>query len=193
MNLSLLKRWTPPILDTPRLRIRGLERDDAEAVFAMCSNPQMTDFTLWETHVTLDDSLQFVRDYASARYRERVPEPLGITWRNDPNQRIIGTLGGFWVSQPNGTMELGYAIAAPCWGMGLATEASSALINYLFEQFPIERLQARSMAPNQASIRVLEKLGFQFEGTQRSLICRRGAYWDVSIFAILRPEWQARR
>ncbi|VTS00494.1 GNAT family N-acetyltransferase [Tuwongella immobilis] len=185
--------WNPPQLQTARLTIRPLVPNDAEAIFAFCSDSRMTEYTLWETHQSIADTMQFLREYAPSRYREQIPEPLGIVLRNDHSDSVIGTLGGFWISKSNGTMELGYAIAANFWGLGFATEASQALIDYLFTDYPIERLQARSMTPNRASYRVLEKLGFRYEGTMRSLIYRRGRYWDVGIFGMLRADWESSR
>ncbi|HEY8505529.1 MAG TPA: GNAT family protein [Gemmataceae bacterium] len=185
--------WLPPCLEGARVRLRPLREADAEAVFAYCSNPNMTRFTLWETHQGMADTKLFVRDYARSRYREQVPEPMGIVLRDDPADRVIGTAGCFWASKPNLTMELGYALAEPYWGRGLVAEASALLLDHVFANYPVERIQARCMAENTASARVMQKLGMTYEGTLRSALLRRGKFRDLHYYSILRGEWEQRR
>ena len=184
--------WRPPTLESPRLLLRPIEESDRDAVFAYASNPNMTRFTLWETHQTLEDTLMFVRDYAQARYREGVPEPIGIVLKDAPAAGVIGSLGCFWVSRPNATMELGYALGEPHWGRGLVAEAARVLLDHVFAAYSIERMQARVIDENAASCRVLDKLGFAFEGTLRSSMYRRGRFWDVRYYSVLRGEWDRR-
>lgn len=185
--------WTPPRLETQRLILRPVTADDAEAVFLYCSNPNITRYTLFETHETIEHSRWFVNDYAHSRYTSKEPDPLGIVIKNDPVGMLVGALGAHWASQPNGTMELGYSLAEPFWGRGFVVEAARTLIDYLFSEFAVERLQARVFAGNEASERVVQKLGFTKEGVLRSLILRRGRWWDIVVYSLLRSEWEAAR
>jgi len=184
--------WLPPVMTTARLRLRPLVTGDVTAVYEYSSNPQMTTYTLWETHITHHESLMYVREYSLSRYREQVPEPLGITLLEDDRDWVIGTIGCFWASKPNGTMELGYSIAEPHWGHGYAVEASQAMLAYCFANYPIERVQARCFRENSSSARVMQKLGMQFEGTLRRSLFRRERYWDLHYYSILREEWTRR-
>ena len=183
--------WAPPVLMTERLVLRPVTAADAPAIFLYASNPNLTRFTLFETHQTIGDSLWFATDYVRSRYASREPDPFGIVLKGDPVPTVIGSLGAHWVSQPNGTMEFGYAIAEPYWGRGLVAEASRALIRYVFTEYAVERLQARVIVGNEASERVLAKLGFAREGVLRSFILRRGRHWDVAMYSLLRGEWEA--
>src|SRR5438128_950466 len=106
--------WRPPTLETPRLFLRAVTVDDVESVFAYASNPAVTRYTLWDAHRDRNDTLEFVRDYALSRYLEKQPDPLGICLKTDP-QRVIGTLGCFWNTRANRTMELGYALGERHW------------------------------------------------------------------------------
>src|SRR5258707_12876567 len=99
--------WCPPTLETARLLLRALSVEDVDSVFAYASNPVVTRFTLWDAHKDRSDTLEFVRDYSLMRYVEKQPDPLGICFKEDP-QRVIGTLGCFWNTRLNRTMELGY-------------------------------------------------------------------------------------
>jgi [ribosomal protein S5]-alanine N-acetyltransferase len=185
--------WTPPTLETDRLILRPITPADAASVFLYCSNPAVTRFTLFETHQTIDDSRWFCEDYARSRYASREPDPFGIVLKADPLGTVVGALGAHWASQPNLTMEFGYSIAEPHWGRGLVAEAARAVIEYVFEEYATERLQARVFVGNDASERVLRKLGFTREGVLRSLVLRRGRWWDIVMYSLLRSEWEARR
>lgn len=180
--------WTPPVLTTPRLLLRPLTEADAGAVFAYASNPNLTRFTLWDTHHSLADSDLFVGEYARAKYREGQYEPYGITWRGRPDW-VIGTVGCYWASRPNGTQELGYALAEEYWNRGVVTEAAAAVIAEVFRDTEAERVQAHCMVGNAASARVLEKLGMAFEGVARHAVRVRGEYRDVMRYAVLRGEF----
>ena len=181
--------WRPPTLITPRLTLRPFAEDDATPLYVHAQNPNVARFTLWDAHRSVDETLTFVRDYASLRYREGMAEPYAITLTPDPNP--IGSCGCFWASRPNHSMELGYWIAEPYWGKGIAAEACRALLAHVFREFNLERVQARVIAGNAASSRVLKKLGFQYEGTLRSALLRRQKFEDLLIYSLLRSEWKA--
>ncbi len=181
--------WRPPTLETARLVLRPFEDADAEPLFPLAANPVVTRFTLWEHHQTLADTRVFVCDYARSRYAEGVPEPLAVCLKADPRRWPVGAVGVFWASQPNRTMELGYWLGELVWGQGYAAEACRAAVAHAFSAFAVERVQARVIVGNDASGRVLEKLGFREEGTLRGCLYRRGKQEDVRVFAALRGEW----
>lgn len=177
--------WRPPVLTGRRIVLRAFTPDDIAPLFAIASNPKVARYTLWEAHRSLDDTALFVWDYAIARYREGEFEPYAISLR--PETRPIGAVGCHWVSRPNCTMELGYWIAEQHWGRGLVCEAVEVLLAYVEYEIQPERIQAKVIVGNDASVRVLEKCGFRFEGTLRSSLFRRGKFEDVMMFAKVRP------
>ncbi|QVL33163.1 GNAT family N-acetyltransferase [Telmatocola sphagniphila] len=179
--------WQPPVLETPRLLLRPFQSGDVDAYYRICSNPRMTQFTLWDTHTSREDTRLFVEQYAPSRLPEKVPEPLAITLRS--TGELVGSIGCFWSAQSNEVMELGYNVAEAFWGQGIAVEASRKLLDYVFENYEVERIQARIFAGNSASGRVAVKVGMTYEGTLRSLLRHRGRYTDVEYYSILRLEW----
>lgn len=188
LNLS----WQPPTLETPRLILRPLSEDDAVDVFLYSSNPNITRYTLFNTHESIDDTLIFLRDYAASRYTAKEPDPLGITMKSDPTKSVIGAVGAFWHSKKDGIMEIGYALAEPYWGRGIIVEACTELIDFLFRFYELNRLQARVIEDNQGSVRVAEKLGMSLDGTLRDYLLHRGVYKDIWLYSLLRSEWDAR-
>lgn len=179
--------WRPPTLTTERLTLRAFTDVDAEPLFEHAKNPNVTRFTLWDAHKSIDDTYIFLHDYALLRYREGMPEPYAITI--NPDLRPVGALGCFWAAQVHKTMELGYWLAEPFWGKGYVVEACRAVLALVFREYKPERLQARVIEGNEASARVLAKLGFHEEGTLRKFLFRRGKQEDVRMFSMLREEW----
>jgi ribosomal-protein-alanine N-acetyltransferase len=182
--------WRPPTLETARLVLRPFEDADAEPLFPLAANPAVTRFTLWDHHQTIADTRGFVGPYARSRYAEGVPEPLAVCLTADPRRWPVGTVGVFWASRPNRVMELGYWLGEPFWGAGYAAEACRAVVAYAFAAHAPERVQARVIVGNDASARVLEKVGFREEGTLRGSLYRRGRQEDVRVFAARRGEWE---
>ena len=86
--------------------------------------------------------------------------------------------------------SIGYAINEECWGRGYTTEAVQAVLAYGFEQKGLEMVSAYAYPWNIGSRRVLEKCGFQYEGT-RKLAAKMyaGSIYDNDCFAITREQW----
>ena len=119
-----------------------------------------------------------------------VPDPFAVTLKDDPDPRMVGAVGCHWVARDHRVMELGYWVAEHLWGRGVASEAVAAVTRFVLATYPVERLQARVVVGNPASARVLEKVGFRYEGTLRSLVFRRERFEDLMMFALLRSEWR---
>lgn len=103
--------------------------------------------------------------------------------------KVIGSIGIF--RQRNihrQTAELGYYIAEEYWGKGIAAEAVKQICRYVFEKSDIIRIYAEPFAYNAASCRVLEKAGFQYEGTLRSNAVKNGKIIDMRMYSLLREE-----
>ena len=73
-------------------------------------------------------------------------------------------------------------------GRGIATEAVRAFVAYGFETLPLDRIYASAYANNPASVRVLEKAGFQFEGRMRKNVIKDGVVLDSLLYARVRED-----
>lgn len=109
----------------------------------------------------------------------------------EDTSRILGTIGWFRTVFYSDALEIGYQILdAAQRGRGIATVALRLCCGYLFADRNIHRLQLAVVVGNQASRRVAEKVGFRSEGIQRGAAFLRGAYHDMEVFSLLRPEWK---
>ncbi len=80
--------------------------------------------------------------------------------------------------------ELGYWLAEEFWGQGIMTRAVPQMVNYVFNNFALERIFARPFGSNLGSQRVLEKCGFILEATLYQTIFKNGKFEDELIYAI---------
>lgn len=83
---------------------------------------------------------------------------------------------------------MGYYIAEGYWGKGIMTEAVKQSCEYVFDSSDIIRIYAEPFAHNSASCRVLEKAGFQYEGTLRSNAVKNGKVIDMRMYSLLNRE-----
>lgn len=103
--------------------------------------------------------------------------------------KAVGSIGVF--RQENihkRTAELGYYIAEEHWGKGIMTEAVKQICAYVFDRSDIIRIYAEPFAYNSASCRVLEKAGFQYEGTLRSNAVKNGKVLDMKMYSLLKSK-----
>jgi len=82
--------------------------------------------------------------------------------------------------------ELGFWLGEPFWGRGIMTEAVRAVSAYAFERHPLKRLFASVFAWNPASMRVLEKAGYEREGVLRHSALKDGRVTDQVIYSSIR-------
>ncbi len=75
---------------------------------------------------------------------------------------------------------------------GYMTEALVGMLDYMYGNLELNRVQALVDPRNEASLRLIEKQGFQRDGLLRSYEYERGAYVDLYMLSLLREEWESR-
>ena len=81
------------------------------------------------------------------------------------------------------TAELGYWLGEPFWGRGIVTDAVRLFTEWAFDRLAVYRIQAAVFAGNDASVRVLEKAGFEREGRLRAGVFKNGRILDQLLYA----------
>lgn len=105
---------------------------------------------------------------------------------------VIGDVVHFAAARYTTAREIGWTLADVAMrGQGLASEAAALLVDYLFENWPVNRLSCGMSVHNHASRRVAEKCGFKHEGIQRGIVFVAGEYVDCHSLSLLRDDWQA--
>jgi len=181
MNTPVL----PARLETERLLLRPYVFEDVEAIHRYAVDVEWGYFLPVPNPFKREDAVAFVARQVLLEPKEQVAWAIvhddvpvgGINLRLHPEDRLG---------------EMGWSIARWLWGRGLMTEAARAVLDAAFETCPeLNRIRAMADARNVGSLRVMEKLGMQREGTLRQNRMARGKFVDEVWCGILRAEWQA--
>lgn len=144
--------------ETSRLRLRAFSADDADDFYALNSHPEVLRYTgepplesLEAARVAIETYPDWAQ-YGFGRWACELKE----------TQRVIGFCGLKHLPELN-EVDLGFRFLPQYWGQGLATEASLASLKFGREVLQLQRIIALVLAENAGSVRVLEKVGLQFE------------------------------
>ena len=164
-------------------RLKKWELSDAKDLAIALSNKKIQD--------NLRDGLPYPytekdgADYISAMLTADENDTFAFAIMVD--DKVVGSIGAFRQGNIHRrTAELGYYIAEEYWGRGIMTEAVKQICEYVFDKSDIIRIYAEPFAYNTASCRVLEKAGFQYEGTLRSNAVKNGKVIDMKMFAVIK-------
>ena len=168
-----------------KCRIRKWELSDAKDLAAALSNRKVQD--------NLRDGLPYPyteqngKEFISAMLSADESETFAFAITVD--NMVIGSISIFRQGNIHRqTAELGYYIAEEYWSKGIMTEAVKQICEYVFAKSDIIRIYAEPFAYNIASCRVLEKVGFQYEGTLRSNAMKNGKVIDMEMYSLLKAE-----
>ena len=166
-------------------KIRKWKLTDAKDIAVALSNKKIQDnlrdglpFPYSE-----QDGIDFISSMLSANEDETFAFAITL------DDKAIGSIGVF--RQQNihrQTAEMGYYIAEEYWGKGIMTDAVKQICEYVFRNSDILRIYAEPFAYNTGSCRVLEKAGFQYEGTLRNNAVKNGKVIDMKMYSLLREE-----
>lgn len=177
-----MKPWKEsfPQLETDRLLLRQATLEDAEAIFAIFSDPKVTQFHDLHTFTRIEQAIEVIERRANGFASGR-----GIRWgiARHTDNFLIGSCGFTWNRAANAA-EVGYELASPFWQQGIMGEALQAILQYGLAEVGVQSVIAEVMLDNIASKKLLEKLGFQSQGILRQHGFWKGQYHDLEQFAL---------
>jgi len=172
-------------IETKRLMLRPVEERDADAIFRYLNDPDVT-YNLLGHSLTREETLSMIAKWIDA-FENRTAFTMGVTKKED--NVVMGICALLRVSWEHLHAELVYWLGKEYWGKGYMTEAVQAMLNFGFKHLGLERIEAGCFTRNTASRRVLEKVGFKYEGCARHKYFKDGEFLDEYRFAILRQEY----
>lgn len=179
--------WT---MHTDRLTLRPFRAEDAEAFAAYRSDVDVARYQDWDVPFTMKAAEVFVARQVGMGW----PSPgdwLQVAVEREG--RLAGDVGVGWSSSGR-RVTIGYTLAADQQGRGLATEAVEAVVDRLLAD-GTRRIDATLDPENVASMRLLERLGFEYEGRQAGAALVRGQWLDDLLYGLTperRATWLAR-
>ena len=176
-----------PTLYTERLSLRAMHPIDAEDMFDYAKRPEVTKYLLWREH----ESISFTRDYliyVGRRYALGDFYDWAIIDRE--SRKMIGTCGFTKIDTANNSAEIGYVLNPDFHRRGFGSEAVKRILKFGFEELKLNRIEARFMQGNEASLALMRSVGMTFEGYMRDLVLAKGSYRTVGVSSILRSEYE---
>lgn len=175
-----------PVLQTERLLLREITLADAPAVFAFRSDPEVQRYN--DGVMIRPEEATNLITLLDTGYQQQTMIEWGVTLRGG-NDAVLGIFGYANWSVSHRRAEIGYCLAKSYWRQGIAWEALCAIIAFGFQDMDLNRIHACPRMENVASLRLLEKLGFQCEGVLREEFWEDGAFRDEALYALLRREY----
>lgn len=151
-----------PSFSTPRLHVRPFAPEDAPTVEALAGDPVVARYTFVPHPYPSGAATPWILDHAEAARSGRQ-----VSWAITLGGRVVGCVE-LALNDFHGWAELGFWLGVPFHGRGYATEAAGRVLAYAFEERGCRRVQAAVFVGNDASARVLGRLGFRLEGTLRA-------------------------
>jgi len=174
-------------INTERLSLREFVKQDFEAMHAFSSDPRVTRYLFFgprdeeSTADYLEGLLASQQEVPRTRFELAVEE--GETGR------LIGACDLSLIERD--VVDLGYMLGHPDWGKGYATEIALALADAAFFDLHADRVISTVDVNNQASMRVLEKVGMRWEAVYRKHRRAKNRWWDCHLYTLPRSVWEA--
>ena len=181
----------PLVLKSPRLSLRQLQLADAIPIAAYRSLPEVSLFQSWDSFGPAD-AARLVNEQSGV-----APDIPG-TWLqlalvlSEP-ATVIGDCGIHFRENDPRQVELGITLAPAYQGRGLAAEALTAVLDYVFGRLGKHRVSAVTDTKNHAAASLFRRLGFRQEAHYVEHIWYKGTWGSEYLFAMLRREWQSRQ
>jgi len=172
----------PVFIDGDSITLRTIEHEDVEFLQANANRPGVREYAGGDT------------PYNRPRYESERVEPLSsgefVELLVCVDGERVGDVSLAPIDDRRGWANLGYWIDPDYQGEGYATAAARLVVDHGFAELRLHRVSATVVAGNEASRRVVEKLGFTHEGTKREDAFVGGEYVDRAVYGLLRREWE---
>lgn len=179
-------------IETERLLLREVKLEDAKSMFKnWASDSRVTEFLTWQPYTNVED----VREYISSILTRYKDENHYYHWHIELKEigEPIGAIGAFHLNEKTMSMSIGYCIGYNWWHKGIMAEAFNAVIQFLFEEVGLNRIEAVHDPDNPNYGRVMQKCGLVYECTSRkSGMSNRGIIDEVH-YAILKEDYLKRK
>jgi len=173
-----------PELATERYLLQEIKPEDQAFIFEGLSHPQVIPY--YGISYQTFEATQAQMDY----YSHMQVNDTGTWWKITDKSKgeRVGAVGFNNYNKQHNRAEIGYWLLPIYWGKGIVTEVLPVVIDFIFRQKHIHRIEALVETGNDASEKVLKRLGFIYEGCMRDCEIKNGRYISLSIFSLLSTD-----
>ncbi|MGH2776259.1 MAG: GNAT family N-acetyltransferase, partial [Actinomycetota bacterium] len=171
------------------LLVRRFRQDDLEAFVDYRSDPDVARLQTWETPYSRAQAELFLKNDAAIRPGQR-GKWLQLAIEERATRALCGDCGIHVITEQPRTAEVGVTLASQFQGKGIATEALTASLDWLFGDLQIHRVFAQADDRNHRVQRLLDGLNFRLEGRFIEADWFKGEWTTLRIYALLREDWR---
>jgi [ribosomal protein S5]-alanine N-acetyltransferase len=177
---------TFPLIETDRLILRKIVKDDANHVLKYLSDKEVMKYYGLESFKTIHEALEEISWYESI-LNKKTGIRWGMTLKGEG--KVIGSCGFLNRVPQHYRTEVGYELSRNYWGYGIASEALEAVIRYGFKYFQFQRIEALIEPLNIPSQKLVEKQGFIKEGLLRNYEFTCGKFDNLYMYSLLKQDF----
>ena len=174
-------------LETPRLLLRRAVTEDAQPMFDnWASDPEVTKYLSWPAHSCPEISQMVINSWIDDCQKDDFYQWM-ITQKEASNFPI-GSISVVALDTSIKKAEIGYCLGKAWWHQGIMTEALQAVMDFLFDEVGMNRIEARHDTRNPHSGAVMRKCGMKYEGTLRMADKNNQGICDACYYGLLASE-----
>jgi len=185
----MMKHAGTQMIKSERLILRKIELSDADMMFRNWANDdEVTRYMRWQSHKDSDETRTIIQQWFDD-YKNDYIYHWGICLEDG---EMIGSIGVMIISEHDHKAEIGYCIGRKWWGKGYTSEAAEAVIDYMYVNTDIERIEAYHAVENTASGKVMLNAGMAYEGFARHKFKSRDGFKNSNMYGIVREMWDVK-
>lgn len=182
----MLENFTQtPTLETKRLILRPISKEDITFIYELFKRPETNEYSQYPNVSSKKEAEKLYEDFMKPGKPSRFRLIIELKGKGVP----VGTIGLHDYSEKHKRAEIGYDLLQEYWGNGFTTEAVKEIVRYSFINLCLRRLEATVNPENLASIRILTKNKFRYEGRLRKKFFYRGSWHDELLYGIIREDF----
>lgn len=176
-------------IETQRLILRQFTMKDAQAMYDnWASDPEVTRYLMWPAHGNVHVTEAVLRDWIS-HYEDDDFYQWAIVLK-EQGTAPIGSISVVSHDDQVQKAHIGYCIGKDWWNRGIASEALQGVIDFLFREVGMLRIDSRHDVRNPYSGAVMKKCGMQYEGMLRQSDWNNQGFCDTCWYGILKEDWE---
>lgn len=173
-------------LETERLILRPFAMEDAQAMYDnWASDPEVTKYLTWAAYTSVDTAYEILGIWTK-EYENKDFYQWAIVLKE--TGMPIGSISVVEQNERASSAHIGYCLGKSWWGKGIMPEALQAVMDFLFDEVGVNRVDSRHDPNNPNSGKVMVKCGMRFEGVHRRSDRNNQGICDASWYALLKEE-----
>ena len=176
---------------TERLVLRQFRQADLPALVRYRRDPDVARYQTWSPSFSPADAEEMLASQQTLEFGRRGDDWVGLAAVDRADGTVHGDCAARVLTTQRDTAEVGVTFASASQGRGLATEAMTAVVAALFDDYGMHRVYAETDDRNPPVHRLFERLGFRCEGRLVEADWCKGEWVTLRLFAVLAREWRA--